>query len=206
MDPRPLAAVFFDLGDTLVTGEDNHWIPGARELLAELHARAVRLGVISNTADLNRDQVVAALPADFPWEMFEPSLVLLSSEIGVAKPSPAIFEHALDRAGEGVCLFCTEDLRDTLVAQRVGLRTVRLLLPPNSDQGRLLNVLIRMGLLPETVQTSLKENAAMAKKPATESSTSSEDLNPILQAILQAAHFNPFLIPAEDVLHARVRG
>src|SRR5262245_12714253 len=121
-----IEVIFFDLGDTLVSTAERRWLPGAKELLGALRGRGLRRGVISNTGALNRDQLKPLLPADFAWSLFDADLVLLSSEVGVAKPSPRIFEAAATRAGgAGNCLFCTEDLTDTLVAQQVGLRAGR---------------------------------------------------------------------------------
>src|SRR5579872_2537907 len=91
--------IFFDLGDTLISSSTPNWLPGARQLLATLRGLGLRLGVISNTGNLSRDQLKPRLPADFDWALFDGELVLLSSEVGIAKPSPGIFEAAVHRAG-----------------------------------------------------------------------------------------------------------
>lgn len=123
-----IEVVFFDLGDTLVRSRDRSWVPGAAELLAELRDAGLRLGIISNTGNLDRDQLAALLPADFEWDTFEAGLVLLSSEVGVEKPGEEIFILALERAGRPgrACLFCTENLAHTLVAQRLSYQVARL--------------------------------------------------------------------------------
>jgi len=137
--PLPYRVIFFDLGDTLIRGGGRReWVPGARETLARLRAGAdaSKLGILSNTANLKREQIVSnLLPPDFDLSWFEPSLVLLSSEVRVEKPSPAIFRLALERAGKlgaapTACLYCTEDLLETLAAQQAGMHAARLLLPP----------------------------------------------------------------------------
>jgi FMN phosphatase YigB (HAD superfamily) len=143
-----IEVIYFDIGDTLV-GSDAQWLPGAKDALAALKALGIRLGIISNTGDLTRVQLTALLPLDFDWKVFEPALVLLSYEVGVAKPSPAIFREAVARAKvEAVrCLFCTEELPHTLVAQAVGMRAARVEKPPRSDVGDLPHALQQSGLL-----------------------------------------------------------
>lgn len=141
--PLPYRVIFFDLGDTLVRGGGRReWVPGARETLSRLHAGsdAPKLGILSNTANLKREQIVSnLLPPDFDLSWFEPGLIVLSSEVRVEKPSPAIFRLALERAAKlgaaaGACLYCTEDLTETLAAQQAGMHAARLLLAaPLSD-------------------------------------------------------------------------
>ncbi len=145
----PVEVIFFDIGDTLVGEQDSQWLPGAKEALAALKAGHLRLGVISNTGGFTRTQLAARLPTDFDWAVFEPGLIVLSSEVGVSKPSPDIFQKAVDRAGVEAarCLFCTEDLLHTLVAQAVGLRAARVEMPPRSDVAALLGALSGSGLL-----------------------------------------------------------
>jgi putative hydrolase of the HAD superfamily len=144
-----IRAAFFDLGDTLVVAADRSWVPGAREALAALRARGLQLGVISNTGDLSRAQLAPLLPADFDWAAFDPALVILSAEVGVEKPSPAIFQRAVAAAAApaAACLFCTEDLTDTLAAQRAGMRGARVQPPPHSDVDGLVAALIAAGVL-----------------------------------------------------------
>jgi putative hydrolase of the HAD superfamily len=141
--------IFFDLGDTLVVPDDRSWVPGARDTLANLHSRGVRLGVISNTGDWSRDQLAQHLPVDFDWSLFEPRLVILSSEVGVEKPSPQIFQLAVEAAAvpAAECLFCSDDPRETLAAQRVGVLGARVQPPPRPDIGGLVEDLVAVGLL-----------------------------------------------------------
>ena len=56
--------VFFDLGQTLVS--NGHWIEGAQDAVSSLLERGVRLGIITNTGNHTRDQLVRLLPSDFP--------------------------------------------------------------------------------------------------------------------------------------------
>lgn len=148
MPTQTIKVVFFDLGETLVTG-NRQWVQGAKNALAGLRAAGVRLGVISNTGNSTRPQLLKRFPTDFSFDMFESALVILSSEVGVEKPSPAIFELALTRAAlpPEQCLFCTEDLLHTLVAQGVGMRAARTQTPPASDIGGLAQALTEAGLI-----------------------------------------------------------
>jgi putative hydrolase of the HAD superfamily len=144
-----ITTVFFDLGDTLVVTADRSWVPGAKATLADLRGRGLRLGVISNTGDLTRPEVTPLLPADFDWAAFTPELVILSAEVGAEKPSPAIFRSSVKAAGVPAqeCLFCTENLTDTLVAQRVGMPTARVRPPPAADVDMLVAALAAAGCL-----------------------------------------------------------
>ena len=92
-----MRVVFFDIGDTLVG--KGKWLPGAKEILAKLRAAKIRIGLISNTGDLSRDKLQKLLPDDFDFADFEEGLVMLSSEVGVSKPSLAIFSLAVHHAG-----------------------------------------------------------------------------------------------------------
>ena len=144
-----IEVIFFDLGDTLVGGEPLQLMPGAKDALAQLHAKGVRLGIISNTGQLTLDDLKAQIPVSFPWAEFEPGLIVLSSEVGVEKPAPGIFEAAISKAGivAAKCLYCSESLLETFAAQRVGLRAARLQEPPQSDASALLPGLVGSGLL-----------------------------------------------------------
>ena len=141
--------VFFDIGDTLIFSPTD-WVPGAKAALSSLKSKHVRLGIISNTGTFTQAQLLPQLPADFDWNDFEPALVLLSFEVGIIKPDPAIFSLAVQRSGVEAteCLFCTEDLEHTLVAQSIGMITARVQKPPQSDIDKLIVALTASGLLP----------------------------------------------------------
>ena len=147
--------IFFDLGETLVTRVPGAvraaWVPGAQVALAQLAARGVRLGLISNTTGLSRAQVLDRLPTDFQFNQFESGLVILSSETAppVEKPDPEIFRRAVQaaHAPAGACLFCGESLIETLAAQKAGLRAARLIPPPNSDLSELVATLDQLSAL-----------------------------------------------------------
>ncbi len=145
---KKLKVIFFDLGETLVT-KDKQLIPGVKTMLAALHQQGIRLGIISNTENLTRTEIVEMLPADFDFTVFEEQLIIFSSEVGVEKPDLAIFQLALTKTGISAeeCLFCTEDLVHTLVAQQIGFRTARVLPPPTADIADLSMNLIKAHLL-----------------------------------------------------------
>ena len=130
-----IQAIFFDLGETLVTSP-RRWLPDAQALLASLKQKGVRLGIISNTGNLaSRQAILDLLPPDFDMNLFEPALVLFSSEVGIEKPRKEIFEKVVRRVGipASQCLYCSESLVETLVAQHVGMRVTRVQPPPRSD-------------------------------------------------------------------------
>lgn len=70
-------------------------VPGARRAVERLRRAGVRVAVISNSAGGVRDMLVEAGLG----RLFE--FVIDSSEVGTAKPDPAIFRLALDRMGLG---------------------------------------------------------------------------------------------------------
>ncbi len=142
----PYEVVFFDLGNTLVVSGQG-WLPDAQEAVAELHGLGVRLGIISNTGNLTRAQLLALLPPDFPVNLFEPNLIILSSEVQIEKPKVAIFDLAIQKSAvkPSSCLFCTETLLDTLAAQTAGMHAARFQPPPNSDIGDLGTMIKDLG-------------------------------------------------------------
>src|SRR5262249_48593731 len=136
----PINVIFFDLGDTLVNSA-RHWLPNAKPLLHSLKQHGFKLGIISNTGNLtSRQAILNLLPTDFDLRVFEASLTLFSSEVGKEKPGRAIFVEAVSRSGKpaGECLYCSENIVETLMAQRVGMLSVRVQTPPNSDLDTLL--------------------------------------------------------------------
>ena len=141
----PVKVTFFDIGDTLVK-VPGMWLPGAKALLSSLHLAGLRLGIISNTTDLpNRQAIIDLLPADFDLNLFEASIVLFSSEVGKAKPNKDIFVEAVARAllPAAQCLYCSESILETLVAQHAGMRSIRVQTAPNSDLASLQSTLAR---------------------------------------------------------------
>lgn len=126
--------VFFDLGDTLVAGGRKSWLPGAKALLSSLKQKGFRLGIISNTGDLpTRQEILALLPNDFDIAVFESELVLFSSETGIEKPNTKAFKKAVlaSKTSARSCLYCSENVVETLVAQSAGMHSVRIITGSN---------------------------------------------------------------------------
>lgn len=71
-------------------------MPHVRELLTYLKDNGIRTGVISNIAWLC-DSLAARIREALPESDFE--FVITSSEYGIRKPDPMLFEIALNRAG-----------------------------------------------------------------------------------------------------------
>ena len=141
-----ISVIFFDLGDTLVTTSTRSWLPGAQALLKSLQEADFRLGIISNTSGLDtRAAILNVLPTDFDLGVFEAKLVVFSSEVKKEKPDPSIFEDAVARAGvpANQCLFCSEDIVDTLMAQQVGMRSIRVQTSPNSDLAKFRQTIMK---------------------------------------------------------------
>ena len=166
MKSIPLRIIFFDLGDTLVrkisaspSGVRFGWVPGAKNLLERLQRADLSLGLISNTGDLKRIQLIRMLPPDFRFDFFEANLVLLSSEVEWEKPDPRIFRLAVNRAQNHInpdfkmqidpqeCLFVGESLKEVLVAQQIGMVGARVRETPQPDIRDLNDVLRKCGLL-----------------------------------------------------------
>ncbi len=96
-------------------------MPGVREMLADLRARGIRTGVISNlgwTSEALTDRLQRLLPAH------EFEFVIASSDYAVRKPNPLIFQAALAKAGlspEEVW-FCGDQIdADIFGAQAAGI-------------------------------------------------------------------------------------
>lgn len=96
-------------------------MPGTAGMLAELRARGIRTGVISNlgwSGEALADRLQRLLP-EHPFEF-----VIASSDYGARKPDPLIFRAALAKAGlppEDVW-FCGDQIEaDVLGAQAAGI-------------------------------------------------------------------------------------
>ncbi|MDQ6788650.1 MAG: HAD-IA family hydrolase [Acidobacteriota bacterium] len=141
-----IKVIFFDLGETLVTA-DRQWMTGAQATLAALREKGLRLGIISNTGNLKRAQLVEKLPPDFDFGDFEENLVILSSEVKVEKPDLKIFRLALKKAGADAteCLFCTEEPTHIAAAKKAGFKTIQISSP--ADIADLTGNLVKIGWL-----------------------------------------------------------
>ncbi len=115
------AAAFFGLTKTPWHHEDERPYPEAAEVLATLQARGYRLGVIANQAAGTAERLRA-------WGLLgHIDVVVASAEAGVAKPDPAIFRRALERAGcqpQEAAMIGDRLDNDIAPAKAVGMRTV----------------------------------------------------------------------------------
>jgi predicted HAD superfamily phosphohydrolase YqeG len=143
-----IKVAFFDLGGTLINGARN-WVPGAREILFALRSRGIRLGLISNTGDLSRNEILKLLPKNFDMSLFENNLVVFSSEVKVKKPDAQIFQLAIKRAAvvPNECLFCDDELPNTAAAKKQGMRVVLIQNQPNIEISKLIEKLTSAGLI-----------------------------------------------------------
>lgn len=102
---RHLLAICFDFGDTLVDeatevkNERNmtleaESIPGTDQLLREVYAQGYRLAIVSDGPVGNVDRVLADHGL---LELFDS--LAISEALGVNKPDPRMFVHALDQLG-----------------------------------------------------------------------------------------------------------
>lgn len=130
---RPLADALYDV-------MTDHWAPYDDTLptLDALRARGVRVGALSNIGfDLRplfeRTGIAARLDA-----------LVLSYEVGVAKPDPAIFRHALDALGSGAeeTLMVGDSWQDDAGAAGIGVRT--LVLPRTDGPHHGLDLVLRL--------------------------------------------------------------
>lgn len=116
---------------------------GAREALVErarrLLASGYRTALVTNNAHEFRDAWRRLVPAD---ELFE--VIVDSSEVGVRKPDPRIFELALARLG-GVepahALFLDDASSNVAAAEKLGMRAV-LVRPDLADALAALDALL----------------------------------------------------------------
>jgi len=98
-----IKAVIFDLGNTLVREDSGNAFPYAVEVLNELKDK-YKLAMITNVHHTTTAEKVQEIlvEAGIP-DVFE--VVVVSSEVGYAKPSPQIFKIALECARQGVAKF-----------------------------------------------------------------------------------------------------
>ena len=138
MQSQPKAnTVFFDLGATLVdpvlTSDGGFagfkTMPDAAAGLQRLRDAKLRLGIISNTGNLDAERLRAALADDKLLDFFDPNLVLFSGEVGTDKSTPEIFRLAAARAQDGgsdsLCRFVGEDPAERRNARLAHMQTSR---------------------------------------------------------------------------------
>jgi leucyl aminopeptidase len=130
-----IKSIFFDIGDTLGTAVLSpppvrlvrlDLFPYVMALLRSLADRGLRLGIISNTGDMDGTSVDAILNKAGIRDFFDASLRLYSKDVGLKKDSPEIFLVAAQRAGLAgmpqACLFVGEDETERGFAIDAGLQ------------------------------------------------------------------------------------
>lgn len=140
---KEVEVVFFDLGGTLVVkradgAERRLWAPGAKEILSALSATSLRLGILSNTGDWDREKLKKdVLPLDFDLGLFEDDLIVLSATAPGKKPEPEIYEYAIGRAGVDASrtLYVGEDSTETGPAEKLGMKSYLIRTLPEDLKG-----------------------------------------------------------------------
>src|SRR4051794_33266367 len=134
---QQVATLFFDLGGTLVepvTGPDGSFsgftvLPDTVSGLKRLADAKLRLGIISNTGNVDVTRIREALSENKLLDFFEPTLVLFSGEVRLDKSTPEIFRLATarDRAlgGPHLCRYVGEDPAERRTARQAGMRMSR---------------------------------------------------------------------------------
>ena len=107
-----IKSIFFDVGDTLGTAMLSpppirlirlDLFPYVTALLRSLVDRGLRLGIISNTGDMDGASVDEIFNNAGIRDFFDPALRLYSKDVGLKKDSPEIFRLAAQRAGLTAC-------------------------------------------------------------------------------------------------------
>lgn len=141
MSDQAVKAIFFDVKDTLgYVDRPGHLVtykPSTADLLQTVQAQiGARIGIITN---LPRDLSAAAgrrmLDESGILKFLDPQGVIINHEVGLDKPSPAIFAYAAKRMGlePGECLFVGENFAEVLGAQAAGMQAVLKPCPPGRE-------------------------------------------------------------------------
>jgi bacterial leucyl aminopeptidase len=130
-----IKSIFFDIGDTLgipVFSPSGQLVRVnlfffVADLLRSLADQGFRLGIISNTGDIDGAVLDEILNTAGIRDFFDPALRLYSKDVGLEKNSPEIFRVAAERAGLAgtpqACLFVGENETERGFASDAGLRT-----------------------------------------------------------------------------------
>ena len=115
-----LRAAFLEhyAGDICV---DTRLFPGIVELLAEIDARGLRWGIVTNKSTAFTWPLVKALALDQ-----RVACVVCGDTTPHLKPNPASLLHAAQELGlaPGHCVYLGDDLRDVQAARAAGMRSV----------------------------------------------------------------------------------
>ena len=129
LDGYPEAAAFFHLPKAPWRSEYEYLFADCASVLGTLKARGYRLGVIAN-------QVPGTAERLRNWDILQYfDVIAPSAELGMAKPDPAIFLWALQKAGckpENAAMIGDRIDNDILPAKALGMKTIRVLTGPAS--------------------------------------------------------------------------
>lgn len=112
-----LISAYYEYWEESITGS----IPGSIEILKELKDKKYPLYGLSNwsheTFPIARDKY------DF-FELFDD--MVISGEVKMVKPDPAIFEHALNKFGKRAseCVYIDDSLTNVQQAQKMGFHAI----------------------------------------------------------------------------------
>ena len=127
LDGYPEAVAYYHLSKAPWRSEYERLFAGCAAVLRTLRDRGYRLGVIAN-------QVPGTVERLRNWDILQFfDVIAPSAELGVAKPDPAIFLWALQKAG---CKPCNAVMigdridNDVLPAKALGMKAVRVLTGP----------------------------------------------------------------------------
>jgi len=114
-------------------------MPGALETLRAVKQRGLRQGIISNAQFYTRIELDEMLGIGF----FDPALIFLSCDLGVAKPDPALFRRAAAIIAPAECLVVGDSTENDIApAREVGFDAV--LFGPSGDIQALPQLLERL--------------------------------------------------------------
>lgn len=134
-DCSELIRAFHERWHEMVAGE----IPGTAELLEELKVKGLPLYALSN---FSRDKYAETRPRYPSFELFDG--MVISGEVGLVKPDPAIYRLLLDRYGlDPTGVLYVDDLAENCaVAEGLGMRVHQF-----RSAAQLRGELERLGLL-----------------------------------------------------------
>jgi putative hydrolase of the HAD superfamily len=120
-----IKAIIFDLGNTLISQKDGNPFPFALDILVELK-RKYKLALLSNAQPSTNLEKIEELLRDAQLDgIFEE--IIVSTEVGMAKPNPKIFKIVLDKLSvtpEEAVMIGNTISTDIFGGNRVGMRTV----------------------------------------------------------------------------------
>jgi HAD superfamily phosphatase (TIGR01668 family) len=124
-DHALLKAIIFDLGNTLIRQDDGRAFPHAAEVLTRLKNK-YKLAIISNVLPITTADVVHELLREAKlFDFFD--MIAVSSEVGVSKPDPRIFETVLAELNvkpEEAAMIGNTISTDIFGGNAIGMRTV----------------------------------------------------------------------------------